>query len=292
MKSKGISTARTLATAPPGKWVSPAAVAGWLWEHHPGWQAGLPKDAARRHGRPWVDVVLVGLAHPLGLVDVFPRPDDPLARHVVSENARVTEFASALRAGDVARAGSLMNESHQSLRDDYRVSTPELDDLVARLRDAGAYGARLTGAGFGGCAVGLVAAERAATIVAEIEPHYRASTVAAVDGASARLLPLARARQGSRAARHVIERPAEGEEPRQSELRPDLDRFVDMVVRAPGEALSLLKTGKTLRTLALTPQGQEAVARLQRQNTIGAGLDAATIALMVELAQDEGVVKK
>jgi galactokinase len=110
--------------------------------------------------------------------------DDPLARHVVSENARVSEFASALKAGDIAHAGSLMNESHQSLRDDYCVSTPELDDLVTRLRNAGAYGARLTGAGFGGCAVALVAADRAAAIVAEIEPYYRAFTVAAVDGAS------------------------------------------------------------------------------------------------------------
>jgi Helicase conserved C-terminal domain len=69
-----------LATAPAGKWVSPAAVATWLWEHRPGWQAGLSKDAARRYGRPWVDVTLLGLAHPLGLVDVFPRPDDPLVR--------------------------------------------------------------------------------------------------------------------------------------------------------------------------------------------------------------------
>jgi galactokinase len=109
--------------------------------------------------------------------------DDPLARHVVTENARVIEFATALQAGDVARAGSLMNESHASLRDDYRVSTPELDDLVTRLRAAGAYGARLTGAGFGGCAIGLVAADRAATVVAEIEPRYRAFTVTAVDGA-------------------------------------------------------------------------------------------------------------
>jgi hypothetical protein len=69
-----------LATAPAGKWVATAAVTGWLWEHHPGWQAGLPKDAARRHGRPWVDVTLIGLAHPLGLVDVFYRADEPLVR--------------------------------------------------------------------------------------------------------------------------------------------------------------------------------------------------------------------
>jgi galactokinase len=111
--------------------------------------------------------------------------DDPLSRHVVSENARVIEFAAALRAGDLTHAGSVMDESHASLRDDYRVSTPELDDLVARLRAAGAYGARLTGAGFGGCAIGLVPADRADEIVADIEPHYRAFTVTAVDGAQA-----------------------------------------------------------------------------------------------------------
>ena len=86
--------------------------------------------------------------------------DDPVvrrrARHVVTENARVLDFAAALRAGDLPAAGRLMAESHASLRDDFEVSTPAVDDLVERLRAApGVYGARLTGAGFGGCAVAL-----------------------------------------------------------------------------------------------------------------------------------------
>ena len=81
--------------------------------------------------------------------------DDPRARHVVTENARVLAAADALRAGDGDAVGQLMLESHASLRDGYEVSTPELDELVERLVAAGALGARLTGAGFGGCVVGL-----------------------------------------------------------------------------------------------------------------------------------------
>ena len=78
------------------------------------------------------------------------------ARHVVTENARVLAFADALQRDDLAAAGRLMVESHQSLRDDFEVSTSALDDLVARfLATPGVYGARLTGAGFGGCVVAL-----------------------------------------------------------------------------------------------------------------------------------------
>ena len=78
------------------------------------------------------------------------------ARHVVTENARVLAFAERLRAGDLASAGRLMTESHASLRDDFEVSTPALDRLVGGLVEAdGVYGARLTGAGFGGCVVAL-----------------------------------------------------------------------------------------------------------------------------------------
>jgi len=79
------------------------------------------------------------------------------ARHVVSENGRVRSFASALAAGDLAGAGALMVESHLSLRDDFEVSTRVLDDLVDDVLDRpGVHGARLTGAGFGGCVVALV----------------------------------------------------------------------------------------------------------------------------------------
>jgi galactokinase len=78
------------------------------------------------------------------------------ARHVATENERVAAFADALRSGDVAAAGALMGDSHASLRDDFEVSTPALDVLVARLAATpGVLGARLTGAGFGGCAVAL-----------------------------------------------------------------------------------------------------------------------------------------
>jgi galactokinase len=73
----------------------------------------------------------------------------------VTENERVLRMAAALRSGDVEAAGALLTEGHRSLRDDFAVSTPELDALVERMLALGAYGARLTGAGFGGCVVAL-----------------------------------------------------------------------------------------------------------------------------------------
>lgn len=78
------------------------------------------------------------------------------ARHVVTENARVRQFAAALAKGNLPAAGALMVASHRSLRDDFEVSTPGLDRLVERLgATTGVHGARLTGAGFGGCVVAL-----------------------------------------------------------------------------------------------------------------------------------------
>ena len=76
-------------------------------------------------------------------------------RHVVTEGRRVAQAERAMRAGDVNRFGDLMVRSHESLRDDYEVSTGELDEIVSVALEAGAAGARLTGAGFGGCAVAL-----------------------------------------------------------------------------------------------------------------------------------------
>jgi galactokinase len=91
--------------------------------------------------------------------DVARLDDDVLrrrARHVVTENARVLAFADCLRSGDVAEAGRLMAASHASLATDFEVSTDALDALVAELSAVpGVYGARLTGAGFGGCVVAL-----------------------------------------------------------------------------------------------------------------------------------------
>ena len=82
---------------------------------------------------------------------------EPLARHVVEENERVWAGAEALRTGDVAALGPLLDASHASLRDCFRVSTEEADRVVARLRAAGAAGARLIGGGFGGHVLGLFA---------------------------------------------------------------------------------------------------------------------------------------
>lgn len=77
------------------------------------------------------------------------------ARHVVTEQYRVLSFVAALHRGDWAEAGDLMTASHLSLRDDYEVSCPELDLVVAAALAAGALGARMTGGGFGGSAVVL-----------------------------------------------------------------------------------------------------------------------------------------
>lgn len=98
-------------------------------------------------------------------------------RHVVSENQRVQGAVSSLRRGDLDEVGRLMLASHQSLRDDYEVSGPELDTLVTTAIDTpGVVGARLTGAGFGGCVVALVKVEHAEEAAVSIMGHYKATT--------------------------------------------------------------------------------------------------------------------
>jgi len=116
---------------------------------------------------------------------------DPRARHVVSENARVLAAARALADGDLDALGPLLAASHASLRDDFDVSTPELDALVTALEVAGALGARLTGAGFGGCVVALARRTDAARVADDAARAYRRATgreatifhVRAADGA-------------------------------------------------------------------------------------------------------------
>ena len=99
------------------------------------------------------------------------------ARHVVSENARTLAAADALAAGDVGAAGTLMYQSHASLRDDFEVSCAELDTLVEVAREVGAaggvLGARMTGGGFGGCTVMLVRADRVAAITETLTREYQ-----------------------------------------------------------------------------------------------------------------------
>jgi galactokinase len=98
--------------------------------------------------------------------------DYPLGRHVVTENARVLDAVRALEDGDLTRLGGILDASHASLRDDYRVSTPELDVLVEELVAAGAAGARLTGAGFGGCVVAVSAEGRASAVAEAAAARY------------------------------------------------------------------------------------------------------------------------
>jgi galactokinase len=96
------------------------------------------------------------------------------ASHVVVENRRPVEMAAALRAGDLAVAGRLMNDSHASLRDLYEVSCDELDLITAFAREHPAcWGARMTGAGFGGCAVALVRADGVQAFITEVHAAYR-----------------------------------------------------------------------------------------------------------------------
>jgi galactokinase len=99
------------------------------------------------------DVRLDSLA---ATVDGLPADLGPLVRHVVTENQRVLDVVELLHAGKLAEIGPLLDASHDSLRDDYRVSSSELDLAVDSARAAGALGARMTGGGFGGSAIALV----------------------------------------------------------------------------------------------------------------------------------------
>jgi galactokinase len=98
-------------------------------------------------------------------------------RHVVTENYRVKRAAIALETGDIAEFGRLMADSHRSLRDDYEVSTLELD-LMVELSNGqdGVYGARMTGGGFGGCTINLVEAAHAQDVQQRLEQGYEART--------------------------------------------------------------------------------------------------------------------
>lgn len=95
------------------------------------------------------------------------------ARHVVTENARVHATVAALQRGDLEAVGALLKEGHISLRDDFEVSSPELDLLVKTAwQIPGCYGARLTGAGFGGCVIALARPEAVVDLTAELIARY------------------------------------------------------------------------------------------------------------------------
>ncbi|XP_017530327.3 galactokinase isoform X2 [Manis javanica] len=110
------------------------------------------------------------------------------ARHVVGEIRRTAQAAAALNRGDYKAFGRLMVESHNSLRDDYEVSCPELDQLVeAALSVPGVYGSRMTGGGFGGCTVTLLEASATAQAMQHIQEQYNGTATfylsQAADGA-------------------------------------------------------------------------------------------------------------
>jgi galactokinase len=95
------------------------------------------------------------------------------AMHVISENARVLEAIPALKSTDLKRFGELMNESHNSLRDDYDVTGIELDTLVEEAREIpGCIGSRMTGAGFGGCTVSLVHKDSIEDFIETVGKNY------------------------------------------------------------------------------------------------------------------------
>ena len=99
------------------------------------------------------------------------------ARHVITENERTVAAAAAMRAGDAVQLGQLMNASHESLRDDFAVSSDALNVIVTCARQHTAcYGARMTGAGFGGCAVALVDVAAADAFITHVANTYQAQT--------------------------------------------------------------------------------------------------------------------
>jgi galactokinase len=116
--------------------------------------------------------------------DAFARGEEGLeytirrrVRHILTENARTLEASRALRGADVESVGRLMLASHASLRDDFEVSSPALDAMVEiAAAQPGCWGARMTGAGFGGCAVALVERAGAAEVGERIAAEYRRRT--------------------------------------------------------------------------------------------------------------------
>ena len=106
------------------------------------------------------------------ILERLPAPLDRRVRHVVTENARVRRAVEAARSRDEVTLGEILNASHRSLRDDYEVSTPELDQLVMLATAAGALGARVVGGGFGGSIIALVQRGEGRELAARVLEGY------------------------------------------------------------------------------------------------------------------------
>jgi galactokinase len=133
------------------------------------------ESAARTFGiKALRDISLADFEHRAGELDDLTHRR---ARHVISENERTLAAAEAMKAGDAKTLGQLMNASHASLRDDFEVSSEALDVMVEKAQaHAACYGARMTGAGFGGCAVALVQADAADSFAGQVGRDYTKAT--------------------------------------------------------------------------------------------------------------------
>ncbi|MFJ6984955.1 MULTISPECIES: galactokinase [unclassified Streptomyces] len=140
-------------------------------------RAGCEKGAALLGVDALRDIPYAGLGAALERL----APDDPdgevrrLVRHVVTEDERVERVVALLEAGDARAIGPVLDEGHASLRDDFRVSCPELDLVVDTARTAGALGARMTGGGFGGSAIVLVETADVAPVTQAVEKAFAAA---------------------------------------------------------------------------------------------------------------------
>ncbi len=118
-------------------------------------------------------------------------PDDELrryVRHVVTEDERVLQTVALLREGRIRDIGPVLVASHASMRDDYRITVPEIDLAAEVLVDAGAYGARMTGGGFGGCVIALLDEDKVDAAADAVRTAYADAGFdsAATDGGAAR----------------------------------------------------------------------------------------------------------
>lgn len=127
-------------------------------------------SAAHKMGAAWLcDVQEADLAQNAAMLT---EEEARLARHCITEHARVLKSISAMEHKDLNELGRAMWESHASLRDNYRVSCPESDNAVETCRKAGALGARMTGGGFGGCTIALVADDAGVARLHEACKHF------------------------------------------------------------------------------------------------------------------------
>ncbi|PRY28387.1 galactokinase [Pseudosporangium ferrugineum] len=151
------------------------------------------EEAARILGVPALrDVTADGLEAALGKLD-----DEVMrrrVRHIVTENQRVLDTVALLRSGRIREIGPLMTASHASMRDDFEITVDRVDVAVEAALAAGAYGARMTGGGFGGCVLALIDADRAEATTAAVEQAYAErsftapTTWSAIPGPGARRL--------------------------------------------------------------------------------------------------------